>query len=102
MQWTPVAIARAARVVMSKLHDCLPPARRLSIIGFNFIEFNQLEYTPKDVEGNPVNGFGATLRELTVPQTVSDTHDNYKLTWYSGYWNLARLIEERFGKNVNT
>lgn len=69
---------------------------------FNFIEFNELEYTPMNAEGNPINVFGATLRELTVPETVSDVHDTYKLNWYTGYWNLARLIEERFGKNVNT
>ena len=72
---------------------------------FNFSEFNQLEYTPRDVNDNPVNMFGATLRELIVVGTdisVSDIHDNYKVNWYSGYWNLIYMIEERFGKNVNT
>jgi hypothetical protein len=69
---------------------------------FNFIEFNELDYTPINADGNPINAFGATLRELTVPQTVSDISDTYKVKWYSGYWNLKYLIEERFGKNVNT
>lgn len=77
---------------------------------FNFIEFNQLEYTPEDAEDKPINVFGATLRELIVPahydpsyeETISDIHDNYKVNWYSGYWNLRYLLEEKFGKNANT
>ena len=76
---------------------------------FNFIGFNQLEYTPRDVNNNPINMFGATLRELVLEKDsdwtdifLSDVHDNYKVNWYSGYWNLRYMIEERFGKNVNT
>ncbi len=73
---------------------------------FNFIEFNQLEYTPKDIEDNPINAFGGMLRELIIPahydpnceETVSDTDDNYKVNWYSGYEYLRYLIEEKFGK----
>ena len=66
---------------------------------FNFIEFNQLEYTPRDVEDTPINVFGAILRELTAPSlTASDISDNYKVKWYSEYWHLRYLIEERFGK----
>ena len=67
--------------------------------------FNQLDYTPVDVNNRSVNVFGATLREIRLPpdnRMYSDVSDDYKLRWYDGYWKIKSMIIEKFGKHDNT
>lgn len=71
---------------------------------FKDSNFNQLDYTPTDVTGGPINVFGTLIRDIKLPngRQVIDTNDDYKLRWYDNYDSIKNTIIETFGKHDNT
>jgi hypothetical protein len=71
---------------------------------FKDSNFNQLDYTPTDLTGKPVNVFGTLIRDIKLPNDclVADINDDYKLRWYNNYDSIKNTIIEKFGKHDNT
>jgi hypothetical protein len=71
---------------------------------FKDSNFNQLDYTPSDVSGKPINVFGTLIRDIKLPNEclVTDINDDYKLRWYDNYDSIKNTIIEKFGKHDNT
>lgn len=71
---------------------------------FKDSNFNQLDYTPTDVTGRPIDVFGTLIRDIKLPNEclVTDINDDYKIRWYDNYDSIRNTIIEKFGKHDNT